>query len=68
MATRYEKNARARRLDNERRLCGETLEAFHRRENAKPPTLAELYRTFPRARCPWTRDFLEDELSSTLAE
>lgn len=50
----YERHAAARRLDNERRLMGETLAAFHAREHAKPPTLAEVF-----ARCPWTPDMLE---------
>jgi hypothetical protein len=57
---RYERNATARRLDNERRLMGESLKAFHARETAKPPTLSEIYRTHPRARCPWTEDFIDD--------
>lgn len=37
---------RARReAERERALGGETLAAFHARANAKPPTLAEIYKT-----------------------
>jgi hypothetical protein len=43
MLTRYERNRQARQADNERRLCGESLEAFHARETAKPPTLPQVY-------------------------
>jgi hypothetical protein len=39
----YASHAAARRLDNERRLMGESLAAFHARETAPPPTLAEIY-------------------------
>lgn len=54
----YEKRARARLLSNERRLLGETLEAFHRRENRPPPTLAEIFAENQRnrERCPVTSD------------
>jgi hypothetical protein len=57
----YERNKAARKAENERRLMGESLKAFHARENARPPTLAEIYRTHPRARCPWTSDFINEE-------
>ncbi len=43
MTTNYQRNRERRRLDNERRLLGESLEAFHRRETAKPPTLPQIY-------------------------
>ena len=58
--TRYERNAEARRLDNERRLCGESLAEFHRRETAKPPTLPQVYAEnhLNRERCPMTIDLL----------
>jgi len=56
---RYERHRTARRLDNERRLMGESLEAFHARENAKPPTLAEVYRTHPRVRCERTPNLFD---------
>lgn len=40
---RYAQNVDRRRVENERALMGETLEAFHRRETAQPPTLREIY-------------------------
>lgn len=61
MSSAYDRHAAARRLDNERRLMGETLAAFHARETAKPPTLAEIFarNKANRERCPWTPDMLE---------
>lgn len=55
---RYERNAARRRLDAERRLMGESIEAFHARETAKPPSLAQIYRTNQanRERCTMTPD------------
>jgi hypothetical protein len=40
---------------------GETLEAFHRREHARPPTLAEIFDANHRnrERCPNTLDLLD---------
>lgn len=55
----YERRVSRRDAERERALMGETLAAFHARENAKPPTLAEIYRTHPRARCPWTPSLLD---------
>ena len=54
----YERNATRRRLELERRLMGESLNAFHARETAKPPTLAELYDANHknRERCTMTAD------------
>lgn len=43
MPPAYDRHAAARRLDNERRLMGESLAAFHARETAPPPTLSEVY-------------------------
>lgn len=58
MADAYEKRAKARSLQSERRLMGETLEAFHWREHARPPTLAEIFAENHRnrERCPATSD------------
>jgi hypothetical protein len=58
MSTAYERRKSARQQANERRLLGETLAAFHAREIAKPPTIAEIYRQnhVNRERCPWTID------------
>lgn len=58
---RYARNARARRAERERRLMGETLDAFHRREHAEPPTLAEIYDANHknRERCAVTVDLFE---------
>lgn len=44
---------------------GETLAAYHARETAKPPTLAEIYRDnhVNRERCPWTLDLVDDMLA-----
>lgn len=54
----YARNAARRNSDRERRLMGETLDAFHQRENAKPPTLSEVYRANHqnRERCTMTVD------------
>jgi len=56
----YLRRAAARRLDNERRLCGESLAAFHARETAPPPTLSEIYAVNGRnrERCADTLDLL----------
>lgn len=58
---RYDRNARARRLQHERGLMGETLDAFHRRETAPPPTLREVYEANHknRERCAVTVDLFE---------
>lgn len=53
MTSRYDKNRTARRLDNERRLMGETLAQFHEREN---PTRTAPGAGLPRARCKETDD------------
>lgn len=60
MPPAYDRHAAARRLDNERRLMGESLAAFHARETAPPPTLSEVYARnhVKRERCPWTVDLL----------
>lgn len=55
----YEKRKAKREAERQRALTGETLAEFHARETAKPPTLAEIYREHPRARCPWTPNLLE---------
>lgn len=62
MTPGYEKRAKARALQNERRLMGETLEAFHRREHARPPTLAEIFENNRRnrERCALTVDLFPD--------
>lgn len=59
-AKAYEKRAKARAVQHERRLLGETLEAFHRREHAREPTLAEIFAENHRnrERCPYTLDLL----------
>jgi hypothetical protein len=56
----YVRRTAARRLDNERRLMGESLAAFHARETAPPPTLAEIYAANHRSRerCAETLDLL----------
>lgn len=61
MSTTFDRRAQLRRQENERRLCGETLSAFHARETAKPPTLSEVYARnhTNRERCPWTVDLVE---------
>lgn len=61
VSDRYQRNAERRRTQNERRLMGETLEQFHARETAPPPTLAEIYRENHknRERCVATIDLFE---------
>lgn len=56
----YLRHAAARRLDNERQLMGESLAAFHARETAPPPTLAQIYAANRRnrERCGETMDLL----------
>lgn len=63
--TPYERRAKLRRQEGDRRLMGETIEAFHARETAKAPTLSEVYAKnhTNRERCPWTLDFVEVALS-----
>lgn len=39
----YDRRRAARQAARERTLGGETLAAFHARENAPPPTLAQIY-------------------------
>lgn len=55
---RLERRRAAREAERERRLSGETLAQFHARETAKPPTLAEIYRTnrADKTVCPATGD------------
>lgn len=56
MSNRYERNATARRLDNERRLMGESLAQFHLREAPLPtPPGAGI----PRRRCKATEDLFD---------
>lgn len=64
MSAAYEKRAKARSLQNERRLMGETLEAFHWREHARPPTLAEIFAENHRNRdrCPVTIDLFPQKI------
>lgn len=61
MSTAYDRRAKRRLLENERRLMGETLSAFHARETAMPPSLSEVYARnhTNRERCPRTVDFIE---------
>jgi hypothetical protein len=56
----YSRRAAARETSRQRDLMGETLDAFHRRETAEPPTLAEVYAENHRnrERCPATPDLL----------
>lgn len=63
MASRYEIRLSRRNRERERMLCGESLDAFHKRENARPPSLSEIYahNQVNRERCPWTWD-IEDLL------
>ena len=58
---RYARNAHRRRSDIERSLMGETLEAFHKRETAKPPTLREIYQANHKSaeRCLMTDDLFD---------
>ena len=60
MTTAYDIRRARRDKERERAFHGETLAQYHARETAKPPTLAEIYRTFPKARCPWTVDFVDE--------
>ena len=39
----YDRRRQAREHARQRALLGETLAAYHARENAKPPTLAEVF-------------------------
>ncbi len=39
----YDRRLARRQAERERALGGETLAAFHARENAPPPTLAEIF-------------------------
>lgn len=56
--TVYERRATARRLDNERRLCGETLADFHAREN---PARTAPGAGIPKVRCKVTPDLFWTE-------
>ena len=60
MTKAYDKRAAQRRAENERRLLGESLATYHARENAPPPTLAQVYADNHknRVRCPDTPDLL----------
>ena len=51
MPTRYDNRKTRRQSEQWRRLGWESLDAFHARETAKPPTLAEVYRSHPKVRC-----------------
>ena len=55
----YDRRRARREAERQRALSGESLAEFHARENGKPPTLAEIYREHPRARCPWTPSLLD---------
>lgn len=61
MPSRYERRAAAREASRQTALMGETLAAFHRRETAKPPTLAEIYASHPRVRCDRTPNLFTGE-------
>ena len=39
----YDRRRASREADRERRLMGESLQAFHRRETGPPPTIAEIF-------------------------
>jgi hypothetical protein len=60
-ATTYTRRRSRRDAERERALCGETLAAFHARENAKPPTLAEIFakNRADKVRCSSTPDLFE---------
>lgn len=55
---RYAQHLARRENERQRALMGETLAAFHAREVARPPTLAEIYAAnhTNRERCPMTVD------------
>lgn len=61
-STRYERRRIAREVDNQRRLMGETLAAYHAREVAAPPTLCEIYEANRRnrERCMMTLDLFKE--------
>lgn len=61
MPSRYERRAAARESRRQVALMGETLATFHRRETAKPPTLAEIYASHPRVRCDRTPNLFTGE-------
>ena len=58
MTAAYARRRARRDADRERALMGESLAAFKARETAKPPTLAEIYRTnrADKTVCPVTGD------------
>lgn len=57
----YNRRAAAREAGRQRDLCGETLAAYHARETAPPPTVAQIHAENHRnrERCPWTVDLLD---------
>lgn len=61
MSIAYEKRAAKRRAENERRLLGESLAAYHARETAPAPSLPQIYSDNHknRVRCPETPDLLD---------
>ena len=61
MAGPYDRRRSQREAQRERALMGESLAAFHARETAPPPTLAEVFAKnhVNRERCPYTPDMLE---------
>lgn len=61
MPSRYDNRKARRQSDQWSRLGWESLDAFHARENAKPPTLAEIYRSHPRVHCERTPDIFTGE-------
>lgn len=58
MTDAYDRRRKTREAQRQRALMGESLAAYHARETAKPPTLAEVYREnrADRARCDDTTD------------
>lgn len=58
MTAAYIRRRSRRDADRERGLMGETLAAFHGRETASPPTLAEIFakNRADKTKCPWTGD------------
>lgn len=58
MTGAYDRRRKTREAHRQRVLLGETLAAYHARETAKPPTLAEVYQAnrADRARCDDTVD------------
>lgn len=59
----YQKRADRRETRRQQALMGESLESFHARETAQPPTLAQIYAENHknRERCKDTIDLFGDE-------